>query len=94
LYEEFIIKLNKLSVEGIKSMDMWQEAIEEERKESLKEGMEMGADMERKAAVEAIAGMVRDFMAETGISSEEAIRRVRVPERYSDSVRAALSSLP
>ncbi len=94
MYEEFIIKLNKLSVEGIKSMDMWQEAIEEERKESLKEGMEMGADMERKAAVEAIAGMVRDFMAETGISSEEAIRRVRVPERYSDSVRAALSSLP
>ena len=76
-------------------MNMWQEAIEEEREEGLKAGMEkgieIGAGMEHRAAVEAIAGMVRGFMADHGISADEAIRRFRVPERYSDSVRAALS---
>ncbi len=77
-------------------MNMWQEAIAEEREEGLKEGMEkgieIGADMEHKAAVEAIAGMVRGFMADHGVSADEAIRRFHVPDRYSDSVRAILSA--
>ena len=84
-------------------MNMWQEAIAEEREEGLKEGMErgiekgmergieIGVDMEHRAAVEAIAGMVRGFMADHGVSADEAIRRFRVPERYSGPVRAALS---
>ncbi len=101
LYEEFGIK-DDLLVEEMEKMNMWQEAIQEEREDSLKEGreegreeglkegMEMGADIERKAAVEAIAAMVRGFMADLSISPEEAMSRAHVPERYSDSVRAVL----
>ncbi|MBP5203356.1 MAG: hypothetical protein J6Z16_01790, partial [Candidatus Methanomethylophilaceae archaeon] len=91
LYGEFDIKLDRLSIEGMKSMNTWQEAIEVEREQSLKEGMEkgmeegiekgmekgmkkgmeegmekgmeIGAGLEHKAAAEAIAGMVRGFMA-------------------------------
>ncbi len=97
MYEEFCIK-DDLLVEEMEKMNMWQEAIQEEREDSLKEGraeglkegMEMGADIERKAAVEAIAAMVRGFMADLSISPEDAMSRAHVPERYSDSVRAVL----
>ena len=110
LYEEFGIKDDQLE-EVMRTMNMWQEAIEEEREDSLKEGREEGreegrkegrkeglkegmemADTEREAAVEAMAAMVRVFMADLGVSPDEAI--ARVPERYSESVRAALLSSP
>ncbi len=68
-----------------------EKGMEKGIEKGMEKGKEIGADIEYRAAAEAIADMVRGFMADLGISSEEAIRRARVPERYSDSVRAILS---
>ena len=68
-----------------------EKGMEKGIEKGMEKGIEIGADMEHRAAAEAIAGMVREFMASLGISSEEAIKRARVPDRYSDSVRVILS---
>ena len=95
---KFNIELNDDILESVKDMSLdqdrynygFREGKAEGVTEGMAKGMAEGAAKEKSSAVEIVVEIIMSFSKEMGITPEEALKRVPVPEPYREDVESRI----